>query len=277
LSLPNLHDLTLKGIWKKVDPIRNEINQQRGTADQILTWIEQKKLDEFRALDGLASVASLFAGIDQISETQSFLAAFQLARLYADDAKSLKQYGERINYQRSKKTFIGLLENVNSNPAWISVGVSENKGQLIASFPAATDMSNGQRDLLSFVAQLLKALYSLTGDRAILIIDEVFDYLDEANLLAAQFFATRLIEAFKSRGAEIFPLILTHLDPLVFRHSILGLGRGDMRKVHFLAKADDKSRTLGIAAMVKKREDAVLKPLIGKYFFHYHPQSSDQK
>ncbi len=258
-----------------MDGIIGEIHGQNGNGAAIVKWIESNKLVELRAIPELVTTADLLSDLSALGEVERLLAAYQMARIYSEDAKGLKKYNDRLIYQRHKHRFEELLNTVNSNPSWITVRPKETKGQLIVSFPSASDMSNGQRDLLSFVAQLLRAMYAFDGVRAILVIDEVFDYLDEANLLAAQFFATRLIDSFKSRGAEIFPLVLTHLDPFVFRHS-QGLGRNDI-KVHFLAKADDSSRNGGIAAMVKKRNHDDLKSLIGKHYFHYHPQSVDNK
>lgn len=46
----------------------------------------------------------------------------------------------------------------------------------------------------------------MTKDNNILIIDEVFDYLDDANMMAAQFYITDLIEQLKSAGKNIFQL-----------------------------------------------------------------------
>ena len=276
LSLPDLGKFAQKKAWKQIEPIVAAINNQKGTRDQLLDWTEQNKLVDFKSVPELVALASLFEGFSQLREVERFLVAYQFAKAYADDAKALAQHHARCSYLAGKARCIDLLAAVNSNPSWINVSVQETKGQLIAEFPVATKMSNGQRDLLVFVAQLMKAEFDLTGERAILVVDEVFDYLDECNLLAAQFYVTRFVNRFKANGAEIFPLFLTHLNPDVFRHSVLGLGKGDIRKIHLLDKASDSSRRVGIAAMVRVREDPALKPFIGKHFFHYHPQNCDQ-
>lgn len=276
LSLPDLVKFGQKKVWKLIEPIVAAINSQTGTATQLLDWTEKNKLVEFKAISELVALAELFEGFSRLSEVERFLAAYQFAKAHADDAKALAEHHAWRSYLVGKTRCIDLLAAVNSNPSWINVSVLETKGQLIAEFPVATKMSNGQRDLLVFVAQLMKAEFDLTGERAILVVDEVFDYLDECNLLAAQFYVTRFVDRFKTNGAEIFPLFLTHLNPDVFKHSILGLGKGDIRKTHLLDKASDSSRRVGIAAMVRVREDAALKPFIGKHFFHYHPQNCDQ-
>lgn len=67
-------------------------------------------------------------------------------------------------------------------------------------------ISNGERDIIVFIANLYKAKGLMTKDNNILIIDEVFDYLDDANMMAAQFYITDLIEQLKSAGKNIFQL-----------------------------------------------------------------------
>nr|WP_314899657.1 hypothetical protein [uncultured Deefgea sp.] len=277
LSLPAIERFSKKTIWKKINPIIDDIKTQTGTATQIIAWVETNKLTELKAIPELAEIANLLADVSSLSEVEIYLVAYQFAKAYELDAKTLDDYRAWRAYLSGKKRSEELLKSVNSNPAWIAVSMKETQGKLIAEFPEATKMSNGQRDLLSFVAQLMKAEFELSGARAILIIDEVFDYLDECNLLAAQFYISKFVERFKSDGAEIFPILLTHLDPNVFIHSALGLGKKDIRKVHLLDKASDLSRKVGIAAMVKQRDDPHLQPYIGKYFFHFHPENCDQE
>jgi hypothetical protein len=276
LSLPDIAKFGQKKVWKLIEPIVAAINGQTGTVLHLITWVEQNKLQDLKEIPELAAIADLFVGFSQVNEVNRFLIAYQFAKAYADDAGALMEHKIWRTYLASKQRCVDLLASVNSNPAWINVSVRETKGKLIAEFPVATKMSNGQRDLLVFVAQLMKAEFDLTGERAILLVDEVFDYLDECNMLFAQFYVTRFVERFKANGAVLFPLFLTHLNPEVFKHSILGLGKKDIRKIHFLDKASDSSRRVGIAAMVRVRDDADLKPIIGKHFFHYHPQNCDQ-
>lgn len=54
-------------------------------------------------------------------------------------------------------------------------------------------------------------------EKSLLIIDEVFDYLDDANLLVAQHFLWELMKQLKDAGKSIYVVILTHLDPSQFK------------------------------------------------------------
>jgi hypothetical protein len=274
LSCPNISKFTQKTVWKEIDIIRDEINRQYGTSDQIKNWIESCRLTELRSIAELLEIAQLFRCFDDLSETERFLMAMQFGRFCGTEIKVLRQYRDRQCYLRHKERCVDLLHDVNSNPTWIQISITETKGKLMIVFPPAQNMSNGQRDLLSFVAQLMKAEFELNGARSILVVDEIFDYLDESNLVAAQFYVSRFIQGFKSRGIEIFPLFLTHLEPSIFKHAALGIA--GMDRVHVLDKANDVSRTRGIALMVRDREDPDVKDYIGKFFFHYHPSVCDQ-
>ena len=272
LQLPILTELHKKAFWKPLNVIREEINRMEGTTDEVLTQVSQRfvaptELKPF--IDAIQLQGG--GGVDH------FLMAYQLAVMCREDMKFVKAHCAWREYHDRKRKCTELLGIVNSNPAWISVSIKETKGELIASFPSAGNVSNGQRDLLSLVAQLMKSTFELKGSRAIVIIDDIFDYLDEVNLMVAQYFCSQFIDAFKERGDEVFLMVLTHLDPYVFGHSILGMGRKDLRKIHYLEKADDTSRTVGIAPMVRKRDIDALRPFIGKFYFHYHPAECDQE
>ena len=54
-------------------------------------------------------------------------------------------------------------------------------------------------------------------EKSLLTIDEVFDYLDDANLLVAQHFLLELMKQLKDAGKSIYVVILTHLDPSQFK------------------------------------------------------------
>lgn len=69
------------------------------------------------------------------------------------------------------------------------------KDALVVEFPHADEISNGQRDVLTFIIQLLKFQSTLrNGKKYLLIIDEVFDYLDDANIIAAQYYLSNLLK-----------------------------------------------------------------------------------
>lgn len=276
LRVGELRRFQQQRVWSQIDPLLGAINQAVGSASQLREGIEQDHLSALRQIEPLAQIAALLADYDELSEVDRFMVAIAIGQAHQADGSLLSRTRDWRNYHTGKEKCKALLEGLNSNPEWIEVRPREDHGKLVVSFPAAATMSNGQRDLFSFIAQLLKAEFTLTSERAILIVDEVFDYLDEANLLAAQFYVSRFIKEFKASGREIFPLFLTHLDPEIFAHAVLGLGKKESRRVHLLDQYLDISRNGGLPLMVQKREDEHLKPVLGKYFFHFHPDDSDQ-
>lgn len=54
-------------------------------------------------------------------------------------------------------------------------------------------------------------------EKSLLLIDEVFGYLDDANLLVAQHFLLEMMKQFKASGKSLYVVILTHLDPGLFK------------------------------------------------------------
>src|SRR5690606_37040219 len=100
---------------------------------------------------------------------------------------------------------------------WKDVKPVTRKGSLVVAFPPAIHISNGQRDSLCFAAELRKIERSISSRDIILVIDEVFDYLDDANLVAVQYYITRLIKKIREKQRIVYPLIFTHLNPYYFR------------------------------------------------------------
>lgn len=91
-------------------------------------------------------------------------------------------------------------------------------GSLAVDFPDWDDASNGEIDVLQLCVSLFRARAKLgEKEKSLLVIDEVFDYLDDANLLVAQHFLLELMKQFKDVGKSICVVILTHLDPSQFK------------------------------------------------------------
>ena len=72
-------------------------------------------------------------------------------------------------------------------------------------------MSNGERNVLSFVASMVAFEARLGNKPDIPIIGEVFDCLDGTNLLAAQYYLSQMMAKAKKRGRTVTTAIMTHL------------------------------------------------------------------
>jgi len=148
------------------------------------------------------------------SEQQEFFCIFLL---YSNNKSVFMKYLQYLKYQLFKKRAQYILNQLKT----FNFELKFKNG--IVEFPKDANLiSNGQRDVLVFISNLLKVeweiLYQLQNKPGILIIDEVFDYLDDANFLVAQYYLTELIQKIKKSGKVLFTLLLTHLSPIHFKH-----------------------------------------------------------
>jgi hypothetical protein len=132
-------------------------------------------------------------------------------------------------------------------------------------------ISNGQRDSLCFAAELRKIERSISSRDAILVIDEVFDYLDDANLVAVQYYITKLIKKVREMHRNVYPLILTHLNPYYFRNFTFS-----NQKIYFLKKSKPTINK-DFRALITNREEPSIEKEIGRHYLHYDPSSIDIK
>jgi len=116
---------------------------------------------------------------------------------------------------------------------------------------------------------LRKIERSISSRDIILVIDEVFDYLDDANLVAVQYYITRLIKKVREKQRSMYPLILTHLNPYYFRNFTFA-----SQKVYFLKKSKPAINK-DLRALIAKREDPSIKEDVGRYYLHYDPSPVD--
>ena len=237
------------------------------TKDEILTYIENN-LSELRNITCLKGIADIIKKYED-NEVSSYLSTIQFIWLYNDDKQGFKKVYEHSKYIIKKAKFEDFLSAFDST--WKKIEAKEEQGQLVVKFPPAKDISNGQRDVLSFVSMLFKAREKLTKPSNILIIDEVFDYLDDANLVAVQYYITKFIDEMKKEGKKIYPLILTHLDPSYFDTFAFK----DL-KIYYLNKQQAKKKT-NFEGLLKVRKDVSIKDEISKYLLHYHTEKINKR
>lgn len=115
------------------------------------------------------------------------------------------------------------------------------------------------------------------GKKYLLIIDEVFDYLDDANVIAAQYYISNLL---KDEKYEIYPIIFTHLDPKYFRNYIF---KPSLLNVQYLKNVNAVG-SVSMKSFITYREgldksnptEMSLYDDLSKYFFHYSPNTIDR-
>lgn len=248
------------------------LNQQQGEKDFLLKWLdnnELRKLSNTKHLQDIAQYISECKCSNILCEIEYYLVAIELIWLFNNDVKEFKAACKYNEYLLKKESFQGLLSSL--NPTWCSIRAIENDNRLVVKFPNANLISNGQRDILIFVSMLFKAKNSLNKDINILVIDEVFDYLDDANLVAAQYYITKFIEDFKGAGRHLFPLIMTHLNPYYFKNYTFN----NMR-VHFLERSDMQV-TPDLKKLLQNRENSNIKDDVARCLLHFHPEPINKR
>jgi hypothetical protein len=258
-------------IQNRINAIITEINTQQGTADVLLAWIETNRLGDLKQIQYLNTIGDIIHGFDigYNSEAKSYLAAVQLIWLYNDNPSLFKNACTFSNYKLDKQRFDATLTTFNCT--WKNIRSIETGGQLVVKFPKAIHISNGQRDILSFISMLFRAQRNLRKPANILIIDEVFDYLDDANLIAAQYYITTFIREYSEDGKRIYPLILTHLNPTYFKNFAFS-----KQKVYYLNKSTIQVNQ-HLITLLRNREDATIKNDVDKFLLHYGPGTINKR
>jgi ABC-type cobalamin/Fe3+-siderophores transport system ATPase subunit len=252
-------------VQERINTIIGEINNEAGTTDALTNWIATHKLADLKQINYLNTVGDLIHEFDlgYNSESKSYLVAIQLIWLYNNNANTFKEACAYSNYQLDKERFETTLSTFNCT--WKGVRASQTGGQLVVKFPKAIHISNGQRDILTFISMLFRAKRNLKRDANILIIDEVFDYLDDANLTAAQYYITTFIKEFNDEGKRLYPIILTHLNPNYFKNFAFS-----NQKVYYLDKSNIQVNQ-NIVRLLRNREHPTIKDDISKHLLHFAP------
>lgn len=258
-------------IQGRINAIIADINAQAGTAETLTNWITTHRLNDLKQIDYLNTIGNLINEFDigYNSETKSYLAAIQLIWLYNQDINNFKNACTFNIYRLDKQRFDATLTTFNCT--WKNIRSSETGGKLVVKFPKAIHISNGQRDILTFISMLFKAKRNLKKPANILIIDEVFDYLDDANLTAAQYYITNFIKEFDSLGKRIYPLILTHLNPNYFKNFAFS-----NQKVYYLDKSTIQVST-SMIRLLRNRKNATIETEVDKYLLHYDPGTINKR
>lgn len=263
-------------VERKLSKIKEISNGISGNRKEILSNLEINYLAEFKLIPYIDEYVKILKDCGHNYEYQAeyFLAAFQIIEAYMASTSNFKKVVKYATYELEKINYLEIFKSFNST--WQNLKpVEDKRNGFVLKFPNAKLISNGERDVLSFLALLLKARHKFRKDYSILIIDEVFDYLDDANLIACQFYVTKMIQELKDKGKHIFPLIMTHLNPLYFKNFVFS-----NQKVYFLQEMSghiNKEIEKVILTRDNKETCDDFYQSISAYFLHYHPDIKDEK
>jgi hypothetical protein len=267
----DLDRLKGKRVLEMINSFVYSVNDQSGSKNDILQWIDnnhQSLLDAVPILQTMVEMIQHIETTEINSPSLALLAVLQIYQLFMKSPKSFRDACNYTNYQSEKSRLKALLGGLYKG--WANVKIEEDKEnkQLILRFPRANNLSNGQRDFLSLVFAFERARNALKGNHCIIVIDEIFDYLDDANLIAFQYFLTNLIEEFKANGRELFIILLTHLDPALFHHFCFN---GYKLKTYYLdlattGKANDTLKLIQVRDAIDGAGD-----ILDADYFHFNP------
>lgn len=253
--------------------------ESTGTAVNIKSNILQSEIEILREN---SCISELFDCIDAMknkpqewSPIDTVFSAIQICKImgrYYENGENdiLKKVYAFLAYKETKEVIDERLNLFNTTGR--NIRTQEDHGKLVINFDRASSMSNGERDILSFISNLTKFERGFKKNIGILIIDEVFDYLDGSNMLAVQYYLSELINRCKNMGKVLFPIIFTHLDPEVFSNYYFS-----KKRVHYISSAGAIDLDSIIVKMLRLRESGILtdeeKEEIEKYYIHYIGES----
>ena len=278
-DLDNMLKFSQKRNTDKLNQVIDVINQQTGNKEKIVEWIANNDaIDELSNIEPLKNLSGEILKLNLAdSKTDAYLKAYQILQVFADDENSFKESIKWLKYINTKERYNELLDYFNSSN-WQRAELKEDKKnkKLHIVFPDAHQISNGQRDVVTLIVQICEFLYEVPQKPLILIIDEVFDYLDDANLTAFQHYITKLKRECEKQGQAIYPLVLTHLDPEMFSHFSFNSLKV---RVHYLQKGTSNvsQHVRRLIQLRSETEDDNLRDTLEKHWFHYHPETLNAK
>lgn len=290
--------ISLNNIINKYKLIKNELISTLSNLE-TLTFIEHNlKLFDFSLKCNISFYCSkrhykdFSSEIENLSSNKKFNTLYQnidtyinikddtykkliisaLCEIYSDDKNNFKNMIKYQIYKQKIEMYINQIKYLDKT--WSNIKIDEDKQQLKLLFPKANKISNGQRDIWILITELIKLQLLPQNKNTILIIDEVFDYLDDANLITVQYFITKLINQYKANNIKLYPVILTHLDPCYFKSYVFN----DNKVWYLKDDYDNININNDIKSLLKKRNnDKTQKSDIEKYCLHYHPDEYSLK
>lgn len=201
------------------------------------------------------------------SAVDAFIAAWQYIEVHKAMMARFKRALTYLNYLSKKQSLDETIREINPVADRFNIHSVESRGKLVIEWPKATQISNGQRDLMTFVARLMACEFS-ESYACILIIDEIFDYLDDANLITFQYYISTLIDKFKKSKRIIYPILLTHLDPNYLKHFCFN---DTKLNVCYLQETRGKiGSEMTKLVLIREAADEI-KKVLDKNYFHFNP------
>ena len=246
-----------------------------GSVNKIKNAISSESIDDLRRNE---NVNVLFDNIDRMNckpdnwlPVDVVFTAIQLCKVLSNNCSGnwndfIRKVYNYLEYKEVKSAIDERLSDFNTTGR--DIKTHETDGKLIVRFERAESMSNGERDILSFIVDMERFKIIFKKKVGILIIDDVFDFLDGCNMLAVQYYLVELLKSCKAKGKVLFPVIFTHLDPIAFSNYYF-----KKKKIHYVSFPFRLDLETDVVKMLRLRECKSLcdteKQEIEKYYLHY--------
>lgn len=246
---------------------------ESGSAKALKASITNDNLEKLKQNPLISKLLQGFVDLEKLpfdkdNEIDLVLTIIQIIDVIKTMRSNIKKARTYLEYAMYREYIDKRLEMFNTTGRTIKT--KETKGKLVVEFFAANKMSNGERDVLSFISNLSKFKVKFTKNIGILIIDEIFDYLDGSNMLIVQYYLSRMIEDCRTNGKVLFPIILTHLDPNLFNNYYF-----NRPKIHYLKNysyIDDRTMVDLLKIRSNKAQHQDLSRNLEEYYLHFHPE-----
>lgn len=268
----------LDKIEKKVNTHIFELKPYRESISSILAAINHLHTNTAIEIKEHIVADSMFAGLCpefhtisafikeelELTDVDAYLCAWQFITVKLEMRGNYKRALLYAEYVAKKTNLDDTLKEINPFPDRFDIVSKEKNRSLIIEWPKAHLISSGQRDIIVFIAKLMECEYQ-TERNCILVIDEFFDYLDDANVVAFQYYISTLIDSFRKSKRIIFPILLTHLDPNYLKHFCFNDSRLNIVYLKQInAQISDK-----MAKLVANRENTLIKNVLDSHYFHF--------
>ncbi len=255
-----------------INEIIQIINGLNGTVENVKNSFNETSLDKIKRDPSYKEVVELIRKyIGNTTELELFLYFYQIQKIYLNDKQTVKAKVQRAKYELFKQVFDDNLAIIGKT--WKDIHTMEHKGSLIIKMPNATNISYGQRDVLTLSIELLKIKSEIKdGCKLILIIDEVFDYLDPVNMTIVQYYFSQLVEEYRQK-CILYPIIMTHLSPAFFNNYTFSPKR---MNIIYLQK-DYIQPNANVKKLLSKRVEKTIADDVSKFLLHYNEGEINQR
>lgn len=261
----------LSHYYKEMDDLTSTINQEKiTTVIQCYNARDLKSLSKkLVSLYENESYTKLYKYINEYinDEMSCFMVIYQIVNLFKKDKANFKQWifaHEFDNLETCIRLAIADTCLFWEPPILYTKRRKKNQiRELYISFPKAENISNGERDLMCLVIKLSFLIhYKENNKRNIVVIDEVFDYLDECNMTVVQYYLSRLLH--ERIDYNDYFILLTHLSSRIFDTYVLN---GKINPISLLPEPNIKKETKRM--LCRETLPIELNDYISHYLLHF--------